>query len=531
MSALDTIELIRLTVQTRLDAAKTQEERNRLGQFATPSKLALAILGCTRALFPRGQPVRFLDPAIGTGAFYSALLRTFPAAEIADAIGYEIDPQYAQEARKLWEGTPLRLEAADFTKALPPSSDGDKANLLICNPPYVRHHHLSPAEKARLQALTERVCGIKLHGLAGLYCYFLCLSHAWLAKNALAGWLIPSEFMDVNYGRGVKEYLLRRVTLLRIHRFDPHDMQFGDALVSSAVVWYRNATPPADHAVEFTYGASLAEPAVSARVPVAMLRRAAKWTRFPLAAAPRTMKEQQLTLGDFFEIKRGVATGANEFFVLDAAEARRLALPAQFLVPILPSPRYLTMDEIEADERGEPCLEPRLVLLTCDLPEDAVRRQFPSLWAYLQRGVAQGVHERYLCMHREPWYAQERRPPAPYLCTYMGRSATKRGRAFRFILNHSQATAANVYLMLYPKPALRELLAGNRPLQRAVWEALKAIPPETLVGEGRVYGGGLYKLEPKELANAPADGLVAVLPAGIRGTVRQMALFPSTPSV
>jgi hypothetical protein len=42
--------------------------------------------------------------------------------------------------------------------------------------------------------------------------------------------LIPSEFMDVNYGAAVKRYLLNKVTLLHIHRFDPHDVQFGDAL-------------------------------------------------------------------------------------------------------------------------------------------------------------------------------------------------------------------------------------------------------------------------------------------------------------
>ena len=55
-----------------------------------------------------------------------------------------------------------------------------------------------------------------------------------MADDGLAAWLIPSEFMDVNYGRAIKEYLLNQVTLLRIHRFDPSDVQFNDALVSSA---------------------------------------------------------------------------------------------------------------------------------------------------------------------------------------------------------------------------------------------------------------------------------------------------------
>jgi hypothetical protein len=40
-------------------------------------------------------------------------------------------------------------------------------------------------------------------------------------------------------------------------------------------------------------------------------------------------------------------------------------------------------------------------------------------------------------------------------------------------------------------------------LIRRVWNDLNEIAPELLLGEGRVYGGGLHKLEPKELANVP----------------------------
>lgn len=56
-------------------------------------------------------------------------------------------------------------------------------------------------------------------------------------------------------------------------------------------------------------------------------------------------------------------------------------------------------------------------------------------------------------------------------------------------------------------------LEGNTDLGRKVWEFLNDIPVETLLGEGRVYGGGLYKMEPKELANVPADAIAALLPS------------------
>ena len=214
-----------------------------MGQFATPSTLAHGILAHAERRCRGAEKIRFLDPAIGTGAFYSALRNVFPASRVAAARGYEVDAHYGGPAAELWKGSGLDLRVEDFTLASPPTKAA-AFDLVICNPPYVRHHHLRNDEKGRLRSRAKEASGMDISGLAGLYCYFLALTHGWMAPGALAGWLIPSEFMDVNYGAAVKRYLLDSVTLMHIHRFDPSDVQFGDALVSSAVVWFRNERLP-----------------------------------------------------------------------------------------------------------------------------------------------------------------------------------------------------------------------------------------------------------------------------------------------
>jgi hypothetical protein len=92
----------------------------------------------------------------------------------------------------------------------------------------------------------------------------------------------------------------------------------------------------------------------------------------------------------------------------------------------------------------------------------------------------------------------------------MGRSSNERVSAFRFILNNSLATVTNSYLALYPRKNLSDRFARTPSLKRTVWEMLNGLPADSLHDEGRVYGGGLQKIEPKELLNIDVPFLLTL---------------------
>lgn len=501
MKKIEALEEKRQTIQSELDRSKSQEERNSMGQFSTPISLATDILGYAKGMMPGQGKIRFLDPAIGTGAFFSALNTVFPLRRIEAATGFEIDQHYGKPATKLWSDTLLDFHLSDFTKAIAPENEADKFNLIICNPPYVRHHHIN-GHKERLQTLASNSANMHLSGLAGLYCYFIALSHGWLQRGGIAGWLIPSEFMDVNYGTSVKEYLLREVTLLQIHRFEPNDVQFDDALVSSAIVWFKYKKPSLSHKVRFTYGGDLQNPYHEKEVGIKILTAEKKWTRFPLSDERPNI--ELIKLDDFFTIKRGIATGDNKYFVMPLDQIKKLDLPIEQFRPILPSPRYLQETTINADPNGNPVIKKQLFVLDCNMPVEEIKRTYPNLYEYLQNGVDSGVPEGYLCKNRKVWYKQENRSVSNFYCTYIGRSNKEGKSPFRFILNHSQAIVANSYLILYPKPDLQNHIDRIPNLTKMLAEALNRISGKAMIEEGRVYGGGLHKMEPRELANVSA---------------------------
>lgn len=498
-------ESTRIELQNKIDSTKTTRERNKLGQFATPAQLADDVVNYALSLFPKNEKIRFLDPAIGTGSFFSALIRALPSAQIENAIGYEIDKVYAQAAHDLWRETCLKIFITDFLEA---HSAKTKPNLIVCNPPYVRHQHLTTDKKLALRKEVASKTGINLNGLAGLYCYFMLVAHDWMADNAIASWLIPSEFMDVNYGQEIKEYLLSKVTLIRVHRFDTLDLQFDDALVANSVLWFKKSAPQNKHLIEFTWGGTITKPRFSKFVSAQNLKSSTKWGNI---FTHIDRQESLHKLSDLFEIKRGVATGANQFFILSPEKIKKYEIPSDVLIPILPSPRYLNNDEVLADEVGNPIVEKPLFLLSCTKPMDEIESLYPSVWNYLQSGINTGINKGYLCQHRSIWYVQETRQPTKFLCSYMGRQISKSGRPFKFIHNESKAIAPNVYLMMYPKPYLAKMISEQPELSREIWSTLNTIPVSNMVGEGRVYGDGLHKLEPKELAKVSADLLYEIM--------------------
>ncbi len=178
------IEKSRFEQQKVIDQGRTPEERNKLGQFSTPFLLAEEILGSTIKYLNKTEQIRFLEPAVGTGVFFSALLSSVNDRSVKEAVGVELDSAYAEVARRLWSAKELTVIVSDFFDFARQKENYGRFNLLCTNPPYVRHHHIDPLAKRKLQDEVFGRLGINASGLSGLYVYFVLLCHDILAQNA-----------------------------------------------------------------------------------------------------------------------------------------------------------------------------------------------------------------------------------------------------------------------------------------------------------------------------------------------------------
>lgn len=498
----ESLEKQRIQKQKELDAQLGTEIKRKLGSFATPFALAREIVEYGLSL-QNEKPVSFIEPALGTGAIYSALLSSLDERVLAKAVGIEISWQSFDMARQCWAQTGLELLHEDALHFV-----GEKGNLLISNPPYVRHHLLEARTKTELKKKVKELTGLSVSGLAGLYVYFVLLSSLWVEKDGLCGWLIPSEFMEVEYGKALKHFLLNNVDLIAIHRYPTNTSKFEDALVSSCVVWFKNSSPSSDRKILFSFGEHISAPNKSQSIERKRLDPEEKWTH--LLDESEEIQDYSCTLGDFFKVQRGIATGDNNFFILSKEKIEKEGMDFSLFTPVLPAPRSLKVDRIDKNSKGWPKLDSQLFLLNCRLDEEQLEAEYLSLWKYLETGK-ESTAKRYLCKSRKKWYYQEKRKPAPFLLSYMGRGKKDNPMPFRMILNKSDAIATNAYLMLYPTQKLANLLQDNPNNLELCWEFLKDLCSDSFLKKGRSYGGGLKKIEPKELAKVPCPDLISLL--------------------
>jgi hypothetical protein len=208
--------------------------------------------------------------------------------------------------------------------------------------------------------------------------------------------------------------------------------------------------------------------------------------------------DSYVKLGDLFSVRRGIATGANDFFVLERERARELGIPDVALTPLLPKAKSLTSDIVAKKRDGYPAIDRQLCVIDTAMSENEILEKYPDFMMYLEKGKNDGIKNGHLVGRRHPWYKQEIREPAPFLCTYMGKAHANKP-PIRFIWNKSKAIATNTYLLLYPNKELSVLIAKKPNIAEALFDLLKASTWEALAEHARQHAGGLSKIEPKEL--------------------------------
>ncbi|MDP1648819.1 MAG: methyltransferase [Rubrivivax sp.] len=413
-----------------------------------------------------------VDAGAGSGRFCIAAARRLPQAHI---VAVERSPRMLELLRGnlCAKGLTNRVTVVegDFRSAVVPRSG---RTVYIGNPPFVRHHDIEPEWKDWYRSGMHAL-GIQASQLAGLHAHFLLRIVQGLQPGDRFCLVAAAEWLDNGYGSALRSLLTSTQTHLRgLWVAPPREPVFPDALVSAAV-FEAECTTDTGSAHLGVLGARTF--ATMRTLPVAELASAKRWTELCQPQAPTSAAG--IEVGDLFRVIRGQVTGLNTAWVLPSESA---LLPAALTLPAVTRAREIIDGTVSAP--GALQRLKRVVNLPHELDTVAPDVR-PLVDVFLGHARAQGAASGYVARQRRHWHALDLRPPPAAFVSYMGR------RPPVFCLNPYAVSYLNIAHGLYPRTPVA---------QSTLERILTYLNAHTGLYSGRVYGGGLAKFEPSDVA-------------------------------
>jgi len=471
-------------------------ERKKIGQFFTPFPIAEFM---AEWIIGNKECKKILDPAVGLGIFFRAMISK-GVEEDYNLIGYDIDDNILKYAKDIFDRIPsarVNLQKMDYLL----NDWENKYDGIICNPPYLKFHDYK--NKKEILSTFESKLEMKLTGFTNMYTLFFLKSMNQLTNLGRAAYIVPSEFLNADYGKNVKEYLIKGETLRFIIIVDFETNVFNESITTSSILLFANDKYNTD--VEFIKIRSLDELNALRHYimsyPVSRIRRAIvrsnqldpkkKWRAYYCDMNGDKYKNL-VPLITFGKVVRGIATGDNDYFCFSKSKVEQYNIPEKYLLPCLTKANYATKHFFTLDNFNSLKEKDKPVFLL-----NAVDLDDKNLVEYLKLGEKTEVNNKYLTSHRNPWYTIENRPPAPILVTVFSRGGV------RFVRNEAKVYNLTSFHCIYPHP----VLMFTEKIDLLMAYLLTDISQEIFNDEKREYGDGLDKFEPNDLNNAKVVNL------------------------
>ena len=206
------------------------EHRKKFAQFFTPEQISDFM--ATWVLNGRKDKVDILEPAFGLGIFSRSMYKLNPQIRV---VGYDIDKTISSYANEYFvrPGYDISISNENYLTA----SWSEKYDGIICNPPYLKFHDY---DNATLVPIVNNKLHTHLNGFTNIYTLFLLKSIFQMKEGGRMAYIIPSEFLNSDYGVEVKRTLLQSGVLRHVIIVDFTKCAFDDALTTACILLCEN---------------------------------------------------------------------------------------------------------------------------------------------------------------------------------------------------------------------------------------------------------------------------------------------------
>ena len=459
------------------------EHRKKFAQFFTPAAIAEIMASW---LLKNEHLQTVLEPAFGLGVFSRALLSKKQDITIK---GFDVDTNIFNEAQKEFgHCEKVHLLLQDYMY----NDWENKYDGIICNPPYFKFHDYD--NKSVIKEIEQKL-SCKLNGFTNLYTLFLLKSIHQLKPNGRCAYIVPSEFLNSDYGKLVKLHLIKTKTLRHIIVFDFEENVFDDALTTACIilcakdditdeVQFSNINSTSDlQSIQKLIDDYSSVPALSRKYKLNELDPEIKWKKY-YQKQQSTEFKHLVPFSRYAKAMRGIATGANDYFTFNLSKAKEFGIGDNYLLPCICKCADVKGQLFSSDDFDVLKNEDKKVFLL-----NAIDEKDQNVAEYLRKGEDEGIDKKYLTASRNPWYALEKRPPAPIWVSVFNRSG------LRFVRNLANVSNLTTFHCVY----LQNDLFSNVSVDLLFAYLLTDTARMIFEDNSREYGNGLQKFEPNDL--------------------------------
>ncbi len=452
-----------------------RSKKQELGQFFTNPTIADFM--CELVYHKNAKKV--LDPAVGQGVFLKFL--ESKKKQNLQYLAYDIDGEMIKASSNVLDFN-VEYKKEDYLL----SEIEIKPDIIICNPPYNKFQEI--CNRNEYIEFFKKKFDFEISGYSNLCVYFLIKSLYELKENGKCAYIVPFEFLNAGYGERIKKFFIKNKFLKAIYKFDSTLSIFDDALTTSCILLFEKTE---HEKVEFVLVNNIEEIENnsfenSKFYSYNELNYKEKWNMYFSFSQNQSYKNL-INFSKVAKVKRGIATGGNDFFTLNKKQIENLGLSSVSLVKCVcksPDVKKLIFQENDFQELYASNKKVHIFNGNNAISEND--------FAYIKFGENNNFDKSYLTSHRTPWYSVEKKEHAPIWISVFNRNSMK------IVRNETQSKNLTTFHGVY----LNDNYNNEKTTNILFCYLLTPISQKILKINKREYGGGLDKFEPNDLNNA-----------------------------
>lgn len=473
-------------------ASKIQNKQRSLGSYYTP--LNIAQLLSDWAIRKSSDTV--LEPGFGGCGFLEASIsrlsllgcskpstQLFGCDKDSDAFNYLNDLFGAIDLNK-------HFLNSDFMAVRPGDFIERKFDAVIGNPPYVSLHMMSIEQRAAAEKAMQEDSFL-LDRKASLWAYFVLHALRFLKPGGRCAWVLPSSFLYTDYAAQIKAVI--KPTFSKVISISLEERLFTGVGAKERTVillaeGYGSTSGETAQEYHVATSAELSKLIRNFEFGVELRSQNTVLAHSRDSSAHLFDKllshESSSLLGDWLDVKIGIVTGANKYFIFNKSHADKWQLPYSARQSIFAKFNHATGLSLN-DQDFEQLISQDLNCLL--LNTEGKQETDPNVQAYLDSFPISEKEKNATFKKRAVWHQpDDGRIPHAFL-SYMSHNGP------RMVLNEANVTSTNTIHRVYFKEGVTS--PKRRLIAISLLSSLSQLSAELI---GRSYGSGVLKLEPSE---------------------------------